>query len=150
EGQVTEVQATGSHNTAFNPVLMAIAAGAGFVARAFSGEKEHLIEVMKQAIQYDGYALVDILQPCVSFNKVNTFAYYKQRVYKLGKDYDRKDKLGAIQKALEPEETIPIGVIYEEKKLTFHQKNEVLAGGVPLAGRATDLKLIQKYMDALQ
>ena len=62
---------------------IAIAADAGFVARAFTGHKEQLISLMKQAIQYKGYALVDILQPCVSFNKVNTFAWYNSRVYEL-------------------------------------------------------------------
>ena len=63
EGQVTDVQPTGNINTPLNPVLLAIAAGGGFVARAFSGDKEHLISIMKQAILYNGYALVDILQP---------------------------------------------------------------------------------------
>jgi len=150
EGQVTEVQPTGSHNSAFNPILMAIAAGAGFVARAFSGEKEHLVEVMKQAILYDGYALVDIYQPCVSFNKINTFAYYKQRVYKLGDDYNRTDKLAAMQKAMEPDDRIPIGVIYEEKKLTYHQKNEVLATGIPLTQHKQDRDLVQRYISELR
>ena len=150
EGQVTEVQTSGSHNTSFNPILMAISAGAGFVARAFSGEKEHLVNIMKQAINYEGYALVDILQPCVSFNKVNTFAYYKQRVYKLGEDYDRKDKLGAMKKAMEPDSAIPIGVIYEEKKMTFHQKNEVLSTGAALVDRRTKLDLIQSYINDLR
>lgn len=67
EGQITGVQVTGSVNTPLNPVLMAIAAGAGFVARAFSGDTKHLTEIMKQAISYPGYAIVDILQPCISF-----------------------------------------------------------------------------------
>lgn len=154
EGQVTEVQPTGSHNSSFNPLLMAISAGAGFVARAFSGEKEHLVEIMKKAILYDGYALVDIYQPCVSFNKINTFAYYKQRVYKLGDDYNRFDKIGAMQKAMEPDSKIPIGIIYEEKKTTFHQKNEVLTNcaksGVSLARTKQDLSLVQRYIDELR
>ena len=149
EGQVTEVQTSGSHNTSFNPVLMAISAGAGFVARAFSGDKEHLVSIMKQAITYNGYALVDILQPCVSFNKVNTFAYYKQRVYRLGAEHNRFDKIAAIQKALEPDSAIPIGVIYEEEKLNFHQKNEVLSKGVPLVDRITEIELVQGYIDEL-
>ena len=73
-GLVTSVQTDGNFNEPLNPVLVAIASGAGFVARAFTGHKEQLISLMKQAIEYKGYALVDILQPCVSFNKTNTFA----------------------------------------------------------------------------
>lgn len=129
EGQVTDVQPTGNINTPLNPILLAIAAGGGFVARAFSGDKEHLVSIMKQAIQYKGYALVDILQPCVSFNKVNTFAYYSKRVYRLDNSYDVSDKTAAIQKSMEYGDKIPIGIIYQEQKQTFHQKNNVLSGG---------------------
>lgn len=115
EGQVTGAQPGGSINTPLNPMLMAIAAGAGFVARGFSGDPEHLTQIMKEAIEYKGYALVDIFQPCVSFNKVNTFGFYKQRVYRLGEDYDPTNKLAAMEKAMEFDETIPIGVLYRQE-----------------------------------
>jgi len=121
EGQITGVQVNGSANTPLNPVLMAIAAGAGFVARAFSGDTKHLTEIMKQAITYPGYAIVDILQPCVTFNKVNTYAYYKSRVYHLEEDYDSSNKLEAMKRAMEFDDRIPIGILYQEQKQTFHQ-----------------------------
>jgi len=143
-GQVTAVQTEGNNNTPFNPMLMAIASGAGFVARAFSGDPQHLVSIMKQAISYKGYAIVDILQPCVSFNKVNTFAYYKSRVYHLEQDYDSSNKLLALQKAMESEEKIPIGVIYQESRQTFHQKNVVLSTGEPLLDRKTSLAVVQR------
>lgn len=73
----------GPINTPMNPILLVISLGAGFVARAFSGDLEHLISIMIATIEYKGYALVDILQPCVSFNKINTYQWYSQRVYKL-------------------------------------------------------------------
>ncbi|MDF2514428.1 MAG: 2-oxoacid ferredoxin oxidoreductase [Herbinix sp.] len=132
EGMVTDVQVNGNANSPLNPVLLAIACGAGFVARSFSGRKEHLISVMKQAIEYKGYAMIDILQPCVSFNKLNTFAYYNQRVYELEADYDSSNKLSAMEKAMEFGDKIPIGVLYREDKADFHQKNPVLKAGVPL------------------
>ncbi len=147
EGQVTDVQPTGNINTPLNPVLLAIAAGGGFVARAFSGDKEHLISIMKQAILYNGYALVDILQPCVSFNKVNTFSYYSKRVYRLDDGYDASDKAAAMQKAMEYGDRIPIGVIYQEPKRTFHEKNKVLSGGVPLIDKPADLSTVQRLAD---
>ncbi len=147
EGQVTDVQPTGNINTPLNPVLLAIAAGGGFVARAFSGNKEHLVSIMKQAILYNGYALVDILQPCVSFNKVNTFSYYSKRVYRLDDGYDASDKAAAMQKAMEYGDRIPIGVIYQEQKRTFHEKNKVLSGGVPLIDKPADLSTVQRLAD---
>jgi len=149
EGLVTPVQTTGNHNTPLNPPLMAIAAGAGFVARGFSGNKAHLISLMKQAIEYKGYALVDILQPCISFNKVNTFAYYSKRVYELDESYDSTSKITALEKSLEFGDRIPIGVIYRESKATFHEKNPILMSGVPLADRATDLAVVSKMCSEL-
>jgi 2-oxoglutarate ferredoxin oxidoreductase subunit beta len=80
---ITDVQVAGTIHEPLNPLLLAISAGAGFVARAFSGDTEHLTSIMIEAINYRGYALVDILQPCVSFNKVNTFQWYSKRIYKI-------------------------------------------------------------------
>lgn len=145
-GQVTGVQTEGNINSPFNPVLMAIASGAGFVARAFSGEPEHLVTIMKQAISYEGYAIVDILQPCVSFNKVNTFAYYKSRVYQLENDYDSSNKMLAFEKAMEYDNKIPIGVLYQEEKPTYLQKNIVLSQGKPLLDRKVNLDVVQKLV----
>jgi len=146
EGLVTEVQTDGNINIPFNPVLMAVAAGAGFVARAFSGHKEQLVSIMKQAIEYKGYALVDILQPCVSFNRINTFAWYNKRVYELDSAYDASDKMTAIQKSIEFGDRIPLGVLYQEQKPTFHQKNSVLKSGIPLVDRKTDLTVMNKLV----
>jgi 2-oxoglutarate ferredoxin oxidoreductase subunit beta len=129
-------------------VLVAIAAGAGFVARAFTGRKEHLVSMMKQAIEYPGYALVDILQPCVSFNKLNTFQWYNKRVYELGEDYDPSDKPAALARSLEFGEKIPLGVIYREEKLPFHRKNETLRDATPLLDRAVDPQTVEKLIRA--
>ncbi|ROR29174.1 2-oxoglutarate ferredoxin oxidoreductase subunit beta [Mobilisporobacter senegalensis] len=150
EGQVTEVQTTGNINTPLNPVLMAIAAGAGFVARAFSGDREHLVRIMKQAILHKGYAIVDILQPCISFNKVNTFTYYKNRVYHIEDDYDPTNKIMAIERAMEFDDKIPIGVIYQEEKQTYHEKNKVLCEGEPLLDRKIDMNVIKKFISELK
>ena len=149
-GLKTGVQTDGNFNEPLNPILLAIACGAGFAARAFTGHKEQLISLMKQAIEYKGYALVDILQPCVSFNKTNTFAWYNQRVYELDETYDCKDKTAAMQKAMEFGDRIPIGLLYREDKATYHQKNPVLSQGTPLLDRKTDSnfvnQLIQSYI----
>lgn len=149
QGMVTDVQVDGSQNIPFNPVLLAIAAGAGFVARSFSGSPQHLKEMMKRAIQFKGYALVDILQPCVSFNKINTFAWYKQRVYELDETYDAGNRLLAMERAMEFGDRIPIGVLYENQQPTYHEQHSVLRNGQVLAGRRNDLHLIAKLMQEL-
>ncbi|HWQ78313.1 MAG TPA: thiamine pyrophosphate-dependent enzyme [Anaerovoracaceae bacterium] len=146
EGAVTGVQVEGSQNIPFNPVLMAIAAGAGFVARSFTGSPQHLKEMMKRAIQFKGYAMVDILQPCVSFNKVNTFGWYKQRVYELDETHDATNRLLAMERAMEFGERIPIGVLYENRKPTYHEKHSALKDGQVLAGRRNDPALIAGFM----
>ena len=145
-GLVTGVQTDGNFNEPLNPVLLAIACGAGFVARGFTGHKEQLIALMKQAIEYKGYALIDILQPCISFNKTNTFAWYNERVYELDSNYDAKNKAGAMEKALEFDKKIPIGILYHEEKSTYHQKNVVLKQGTPLLDRKTDPTLMNRLI----
>ncbi len=146
EGMVTPAQVHGSMNTPLNPILVAIAGGAGFVARAFSGRKEHLVSIMKQAIEFNGYAIVDILQPCVSFNKLNTFAFYNQRVYELDETYDPTNKLAALEKSMEFDYKIPIGVIYKEEKDSFHDKNFILKDGIPLIDRKKDPAALEKLL----
>lgn len=120
-GNITDFTPEGVINQTMNPVLVAIAMGAGFVARSFSGDKAHLKEMMKQAIEYNGYALVDILQPCVSFNKINTFAWYKSRVYKMegAESHDFTNKVSAMTKAMEWGDRIPLGILYREEKQSY-------------------------------
>ena len=108
-----------------------------------------MISIMKQAISYRGYAIVDILQPCVSFNKINTFAYYSKRVYQLDESYDATDKTAALEKAMEYGDKIPIGIIYNASQKTFHQKNAVLAKGEPLLDKKTETSVLQNLIKSL-
>lgn len=108
----------GSGGTTFNPILSAVAMGASFVARGFAGDKGHLQELMERALLHRGYALVDILQPCVSFNKVNTYQWYRERVYHI-EDHDPADFDGALRLAREWGERIPLGVFYQEERPIF-------------------------------
>lgn len=149
EGAVTGVQVEGSQNIPFNPVLLAIAAGAGFVARAFSGRPGHLTEMMKRAIRFKGYAMVDILQPCVSFNKLNTFAWYNQRVYELDETHDAANRLLAMERAMEFGDRIPIGVLFEKEQPTYHEKHRALRAGQVLAGRRNDPALIAQLIEEM-
>jgi 2-oxoglutarate/2-oxoacid ferredoxin oxidoreductase subunit beta len=100
----------GSRSIPFNPVALAITMGAPFVARGFAGDKDHLKELITQAILFRGTALVDILQPCVSFNKVNTYQWYRERVFRIERPLT--DRYEALRTADIWGEKIPIGVIY--------------------------------------
>lgn len=145
-GHVTPIQTDGNNNQPINPLLLAIVSGAGFVARGFSGDKKHLVALMKEAINYPGYALVDILQPCPSFNKVNTFKYYKERIYHLEEDYDPYNKILAMERIMETEDSIPIGILYKEDKVNFHDKNETLSEDIPLIDLKTKPDVINKLI----
>lgn len=148
-GQVTSLQFDGTYTDPLNPLAVAIGAGATFVARSFSGEKEHLKEIIKKAITHKGYALIDILQPCVTFNKINTFKWYKDRSYKLDETYDPKDKIQAFKKSLEfGDDGIPLGIIYlDETKKTYHESHPTLKSGDNLINRKWHPKDAQKLID---
>jgi len=117
-GYVTKTTPAGA-SPPVNPVALAVAAGASFVARSFAGDIDHLAEMIKLGIKHKGFSLIDILQPCVTFNHKNTFAWYKDRVYKLGEDYNPADRTAAFNKALEWGDKIPIGVLFREERPSF-------------------------------
>ncbi|MGC8586192.1 MAG: thiamine pyrophosphate-dependent enzyme [Candidatus Micrarchaeia archaeon] len=136
-----------------NPIAIAISAGATYVARGFSGEPMHLAELIKNGITHKGFAVIDALSPCVSFNTLNTYDWFRQRVYKLDPSYNPNDKLAAFQKAIEAEATnwqkIPIGLIYKEKKPTYSEMEIALKNG-PLVKQqfpssADVAKILEEY-----
>jgi len=118
-GFVTKAQPHGVEAAPFNPVAVAVAMQAGFVARGFSGMTDHLAQLVVEAIAHKGFSLIDVLQPCVSFNKVNTFSWYKNRCYQLSPDHDPSDWNAALDVAFEWGEKIPIGVIYQSSRPVF-------------------------------
>ncbi len=134
--------------TPMNPIALAIAAGAGFVSRGFAGDVKHLTSLIKTGITHKGFALIDILQPCVVFNYKNTYSWYRERVYKLEEesDYNPGDKLAALAKAQEWVDRIPIGVIYREERPTFEEQLPALSKG-PLVKQKTEPGQIENLLD---
>lgn len=122
----TKTQPFGVISEQFNPLAMAISLNCSFVARGFAGDMEHLKELIKEAVNHRGFSLIDILQPCVSFNKINTFEWYRQRIYRLPKDYDPSDRIKAFEKSLEWGDKIPIGVIYKTEKLVLEDQISII------------------------
>ncbi len=129
-GFVTKTTPYGA-TTPINPIALAIASDISFVGRGFAGDVAHLTSLIKLGITHKGFALIDILQPCVSFNHKNTYSWYRERVYKLEEEsnYDPGDKLAAFAKAQEWGERIPIGIIYQKALLTFEEQLPALSKG---------------------
>lgn len=124
-GFVTPIQVKGVFPDPFNPLAVAIALGATFVGRAFSGDGEGTTRIIKRAIRHKGYALVDILQPCVSFNKVNSFKWFKDRSYELDDSHDPRDQARALAVAAE-DDRFALGVLYERLDRPSFEENLAL------------------------
>jgi len=110
-GMKTPVQVNGVMLEPFNPIAVALALDAPFIARASIGDTDETKEIIKQAIQFKGCAVVDVFQPCVIFNKQNTYKWFKENTYYLPEDYDPADRKLAFEKAIETEK-LPLGVLY--------------------------------------
>jgi len=148
QGHVTKAQPQGNPDAPIQPLSLALAMGCGFVARGFTGKQEQLKALIQRAMDHPGFALVDILQQCVSFNKVNTFAWYKERCYELDDSHDPTDWQSAMVKSREWGDRIPVGVIYDNPdRPTFESHFPVLEDG-PLYARHRDMQAVRRVMDS--
>ena len=145
-GFVTKTTPFGATNPV-NPVALAIISGATFVSRSFAGDVDHLASVIKEGIAHKGFALIDILQPCVSFNHKNTYSWYRERVYKLKDEvgYDPGDRKTALEKAQEWGDRIPIGVIYKSELPTYEDQLPALKKG-PLVSHRIEPGQVEKLL----
>ncbi len=148
EGTMTKNQPFGVLSEQLNPIAMAVALDCSFVARTFAGDAEHLKSMMKAAIAHKGFSLVDILQPCVSFNHVNTYEWYRQRVYHLEPEYNPEDRVGAFAKALEWGDRIPIGIIYRNSRPAMEDRIPVIQSA-PLVRQPLEAARIKESLKKL-
>jgi 2-oxoglutarate/2-oxoacid ferredoxin oxidoreductase subunit beta len=142
KGFKTKVQPFGVLSEPLNPLAMAVALDCSFVARGYAGNGEHLAEMMKAAITHKGFALLDILQPCVTYNTVNTYAWFKDRIYYLDMSYDPTKRMEAFLKALEFGPKIPLGIIYRNERLSLGDISPVIHGEAVI-DRAFDPKKLE-------
>ena len=133
-----------------NPI--ALVSGATYISRAFSGDPKHMSSVIAAGIDHPGFSLIDVFSPCVTYNKVNTYPWFKKRVYKLEdeKDYDNSDTSVAISKSMEWGDRIPIGLFYRTIKPTYEDTEPVLENG-PLVDQKLDIdsKLYDQLLEEL-
>lgn len=136
KGIKTKSNPAGGIEVPVNPLLLALSLGATFVARAYSGDPEGTAALMKQAIDHKGFAIVDILQPCVTFNTHNTYDWYKERIYDLAATgYQSTDRGQAMLKAMEIPDKLAIGVLYKEDRPTYEDELGQLKEAGPLVYR---------------
>jgi 2-oxoglutarate/2-oxoacid ferredoxin oxidoreductase subunit beta len=127
EGGTSKTQPFGVLAQGLNPMALAISLDCSFVARGFAGDAGQLKELMKAAFNHRGFSLVDIFQPCVTFNKVNTYDWYRQRCYHLEPEYNPEDRIEAFRRSLEFGDRIPTGIIYRNHRPTFEERVPVIA-----------------------
>ena len=121
----------GNVETPINPIALAIVSGATYVSRAFSGDPRHMADIIAGGIAHKGFALVDVFSPCVTYNKINTYPWFKKRVYKLEgePDYDVTDSRGALDRAFEWGDRIPLGLFYQDEQPTYEESEPALKEG---------------------
>ncbi len=146
-GFVTKTTPTGAWEP-LNPLALAIASNASFVARSYSADTEHLSNIIKMAVQHKGFALIDIFQPCVTYNHVNTYQFYQTHLYKLedDKSYNPADRTAAFKKATEQTEKLPIGLFYKSDRPVLEEHLEATRG-VPLVKQPLDPMKFEKLLE---
>jgi 2-oxoglutarate ferredoxin oxidoreductase subunit beta len=148
-GMVTKIQRHGVISEPFNPLAVALSLGSGFVARGFSGNKDQLSNLIQKGIKHNGFALIDILQPCVTFNHVNTHAWYKKRVYDIEDTNHVPDNFeNAMGLCRKWGDEIPTGILFKKDKPAFTERIESLSKG-PLVLQEYNPKRLEEAIQNL-
>lgn len=137
-GMVTRTQPHGVLLEPLNPIALAVTLDAPFVARSLSVDREHLQTMMAAALDHKGFALLDIFQPCVVFNRVNTAQWYKEHTYPVPDTHDPSDREAAFALATADTGKIPVGVIYTNDRPPLEEQIPVIAGREPLVKQDYD------------
>ncbi|MGC8850358.1 MAG: thiamine pyrophosphate-dependent enzyme, partial [Candidatus Bathyarchaeia archaeon] len=149
-GFKTPAQVAGVLHEPFNPLAVAIALNASFVARAFAGDLEETKEILKKAIGHGGFALVDVFQPCVTYNRVNTYQWFREHTYYLEDSHDPADRVEAFRRAVEMDK-LPLGIFYVNQRPTFEESLLLYRESLePLYRREVKMDRIVKLIEAAE
>ncbi len=153
-GMQTKSNPYGNMDMPLNPLAMAISGGATWVGRGFSGEPKQLSQLIKAGIEHNGFSLLDVFSPCVTYNKDQTYPFFKKRVKKLeDQGHDPTDWRQALEKAFTwSDDEIPIGLFFENHdRPALHETEPVLQKGGPLVHQSLGVsaKQGQKLRDKL-
>jgi len=130
KGHKTKSTPAGNAESPLNPLALAIATGASYVARGFSGEQKQLADLIQGGIAHKGFALIDVFSPCVTYNKINSYPWFKERVYKLeDQNWDSSDFHKALEKSFEWGDKIPLGLLYKTEQPTYEDSEPIYEKG---------------------
>lgn len=130
KGHKTKSTPVGNAESPLNPLALAITAGATYVARGFSGEQKQLADLIQGGIAHKGFALIDVFSPCVTYNKVNTYQFFKERIYKLEDEgWDPTDFHKALERSFEWGDRIPAGLLYKTEQPTYEDSEPIFQKG---------------------
>jgi len=140
KGTRTKSTPGGAIEMPVNPIELGLASGATYLARGYAGDLPHLTSLIAGALKHRGFALIDVFQPCVTFNKVNTYDFFGKRVYRLEDDKtfevatpgNEKAICEAVRRGREMGDRIPIGLFYKEDRATYEDEEPGLAEGRPV------------------
>lgn len=144
-GMVTKTTPKGNVEQPINPIALAISAGATYVARGASSDTKGMAALIAGGIKHNGFALVDVFSPCVTFNKLQTYEWLRKAVYKLEDGgHDPANLAAAYEKAHEWGDKIPIGLFWRTERPSFADEDATLKTGGPLAKRSVEITKEQK------
>lgn len=152
-GFVSKTSPEGAFDRPVNPVALALSQGATFVARGYSLDINHLADLIVQALGHRGYALIDVMQVCVSFNRAMDYDWYRERVYKLEDEgHDAGDRLAAMARAFEypGEGRIPVGIFYRDESVASYEEHLGALKAGPLVAQPLHSRPIEDYQQLLQ
>lgn len=144
-GFVTKSTPEGVTDSPINPLALAVTAGASFVSRGFAGDTPNLTKLMIAAIEHKGFSLVDCLQPCVTFDKVHTYQWYRERVYYLDDTHDKGNKVKAFEKSQEWGDKIPLGIFYQEVRPTAEELEGAISQ-MPLVKQPNEPRIFDELL----
>ena len=150
-GMKTKSTPNGNFESPLNPLALAITAGATFVARGFSGEAKQLAELIQAGIAHRGFSLIDVFSPCVTYNKVNTYPYFKERVYKLeDENWDPSDFHKSLERSFEWGDKIPLGILYKHDLPIYEDSEPAFkAGALTKQPLGLDKKIFDELIEEM-
>ncbi len=149
KGMLTKSTPQGVLEGPVNPIALALVSGATFVARGFSGDADHLAKLTEDGIKHKGFSLIDIMSPCVTYNRQNTYQWFRERVYRLEEDnHDMLSMDQALRRSREWEDRIPLGIFYKNPKPTYESGEQVLKD-MPLVHQPIDrtVELVKELIE---
>jgi 2-oxoglutarate ferredoxin oxidoreductase subunit beta len=127
----TKTTPRGCAEMMINPIALGIVSGATYVARAFSGDPKQMSRLFAEGIAHRGFSLIDCMSPCITYNKVNTYPWFKERCYRLEDEpgYDPRNLAMAIERAYEWGDRVPLGLFFQTERPTYEESEPVFQDG---------------------